>query len=119
MGHMMGETFAIAHNNTYIYKPWLRPELKGNRDIGKVLEPHFTNLIAINAFARVTLADPIKSSISFFFGVKGEDFVPLMANWYTSIKVIWDNVGFEQELKSRGFTTDFKHPKLYGLIRDG
>jgi len=64
-----------------------------------MLACHFNNLIAINAFARVTLADPIKSTISFFFGVKGEDFVPLMANYYSSITTIWDHVGYYQELK--------------------
>lgn len=121
MGHMLGETFAIAHNNTYYYKPWLRPEQKGNSNIGKILAPHFVNLIAINAFARVTLADPIMSSISFFMGVKGEDFVPMTANWYSHIssKRIWDNVGFKQELASRGFDVGFKNQELYRLIRDG
>ena len=93
---MFGETIAIAHNNTYYYKPWLRHELAGNRDIGRFLAPHFTNLIAINAFARVTLADPIKSSISTFFGVRGEDFLSLTASWFSDPNTkIWDNVGFD------------------------
>lgn len=100
MGHMLGETFAIAHNNTYYYdKPFWKSDLPGNKNIGAILAPHFVNLIATNSFARVTLADPVNSTMSSFFGVRGEDFVPLTANWYTSIPNIWANVGFEQELK--------------------
>lgn len=30
MGHMLCETFAVAHHNTYYYKPWCRKDQTGN-----------------------------------------------------------------------------------------
>ena len=104
MGHMMGETFAISHNNTYYYKP-TRKEVNGNKAIGKMLGTHFVNLIAINAFARVTLVDPLNATISFFQGIRGEDFVSVIAGWYSDEKhqQVWDYVGYYDELKKRGF----------------
>ncbi len=69
-----------------------------------MLDPHFTNLIAINDLARVTLIAPVSNLISLFFGVRGEDFAEIIANWYTEQgKNFWENVGFYDELKSRGF----------------
>ncbi len=47
MGHMMCETFAIAHHNAYI----LNSEGEKNR-IGAMLAPHVKHLIAINSLAR-------------------------------------------------------------------
>jgi len=83
MGHMFGETIAIAHHNTYYAKASRQEKADGNLAMGAMLAPHFTNLIAINNFARVTLVSPLNATISFFQGIRGEDFVEVIAKWYT------------------------------------
>lgn len=65
MAHMLGETLAISHHNTYYYLAENCGK-EGNKAIGEMLAPHFVNLIAINSFARVTLVDPIHATISAF-----------------------------------------------------
>jgi len=52
MGHLLVETFAISHHNTYNC-PNLK--LKGSTLIGDFLRPHFTDTIALNTNARVSL----------------------------------------------------------------
>lgn len=32
---------------------------------------------------------------------------------------MWDNIGYEQELRSRGFDENFKHEKFYRYMYDG
>jgi len=58
MAHLLTETFAIAHHNTYINDNG-NNRSKGNIVLGDMLKPHFVNLIAINHLARVTLIDPL------------------------------------------------------------
>lgn len=51
LSHLFCETFAIAHHNVYV----VPNKLAGKREVGSLLLPHFTDLLAINALARVTL----------------------------------------------------------------
>lgn len=62
MGHIFSEAFAIAHHNTYNYKPkkFFDKVYKGNEVIGKFLADHFVDLIPINALARETLVAAVK-----------------------------------------------------------
>lgn len=106
---MLSETIAIAHHNTYNHFANLTGDkyVHGNRDIGAMLAPHFTDLIAINHLARVTLIAPMQNTLSGFFGVRGEDFAAVMAGWYTKKDNLWnEDVGFYDELKTRGFNPD-------------
>jgi len=56
--HMLVETFAIAHHNTY---ECINKQMKGSKLIGLLLGHHFTDLIALNTAARVTLIAPINN----------------------------------------------------------
>jgi Lipoxygenase len=53
MAHLFTEPFAVAHHNTFKYKG--NAKLRGCKHIGEMLEPHFVNLLAINALGRETL----------------------------------------------------------------
>lgn len=66
MSHMIGETLAMAHHNTYYHLASKSKHDQDNKDIGPMLAPHFTNLIAINNLARVTLIAPINNTLSAF-----------------------------------------------------
>jgi len=90
LGHLLGETFAISHHNTYYYKPAHNPEKNhGNMAIGDMLAPHFINLIAINGFARDTLIAPINAILSVYQGVRGEDFPSVISKWFNSKPNLW------------------------------
>jgi hypothetical protein len=121
MSHMIGETFAISHHNAYNCYAQKSKHDKDNKDIGTMLAPHFINLIGINHLARVTLIAPIGNKLSLFQGVRGEDFAALIAFWYTQKDNLWNtDVGFHEELKSRGFDCKtFKHKDLYRFMKDG
>jgi hypothetical protein len=81
---MIGETFAIAHHNTYNYEANKSKREKDNKTIGAMLAPHFVNLLGINMMARVTLIAPEnKNMLARFQGVRGQDFAMIMAQWYT------------------------------------
>lgn len=118
MSHMIGETFAISHHNAYNH---LAQRKDGNKNIGDMLAPHFTNLIGINNLARVTLIAPINNSLSAFMGVRGEDFAEYIARWYSTKDNIWNtDVGFYEELKQRGFDPEtFRHGDKYRFLKDG
>jgi hypothetical protein len=120
MSHMFAETLAIAHHNTYNFKN-NKKKLDGNPTMGKFLDPHFTNLIAINGFARVTLVAPFKAVMSGFMGIRGEDFVEVIARWYTWKTNLWETeIGYYEDLKTRGFDPDtFKYRKMYRYLNDG
>jgi hypothetical protein len=49
MAHMLVETFAIAHNNTYGCPD---SEEDGDLRVGLLLAPHFIDLLALNGLAR-------------------------------------------------------------------
>lgn len=57
MGHLFSEGIAIAHHNTYNYKPrkFFDKDRKGVSQIGNFLAAHFVDLIPINTLARETL----------------------------------------------------------------
>lgn len=121
MSHLAPEVFAIAHHNAY-YHLASKPEYQHyNKDIGALLAPHFTNLIALNTMARVTLIAPINNQLTQFQGMRGEDFGTVIALWYTKREDLWNNdIGFYEELKTRGFNFDsFKHVDSYRYMKDG
>eukprot|EP00347_Sterkiella_histriomuscorum_P016089 403354533 len=121
MSHMIGETFAMAHHNTYHFLGSKSKHATDNHAIGAMLLPHFTNLLAINNLARVTLIAPINNQLSNFQGVRGEDFGELIARWYTQKEDLWNtDVGFYEELNQRGFDpATFRHGDKYRFLKDG
>ncbi len=66
MSHLLCETFAIAHHNTFKYKT---TKLKGSKAVGEMLEPHLINLLAINALARESLVAKYNDDLSEYFGI--------------------------------------------------
>lgn len=97
---MLGEALAIAHHNTYNHLATKSKHANDNKAIGKMLGPHFTNLLGINNLARVTLIAPVNNKLSAFFGVRGEDFAEVIADWYTQREDLWNtDVGFYDELR--------------------
>lgn len=122
MGHMLGETMAMAHHNTYNHLASKSKKFDNdNKDIGKMLAPHFVNLIAINHMARVTLIAPVNNKLSAFQGARGEDFAAIIAAWYSKRENLWnDDVGFYDELRTRGFDpATFRHADKFRYLKDG
>ena len=117
MSHLLCESFAIAYHNTYKYK---NSKFKGVKFIGDLLGPHFVNLIAINTLARETLVAKAGDQLSEFFGIQGKIFPLVFAEWYNNKDNLWNShVGFYDELRSRGFDENFKHPDKYRFFKDG
>lgn len=87
--------------------------------IGSFLAAHFVDLIPINTLARETLAAPVKNMLRDFFAVSGEFWPRIIGEYYTGQHNVWNNIGFYQELKTRGFDSDFQHPLLYRYMNDG
>jgi hypothetical protein len=121
MGHLFSEAFAIAHHNTYNYvpRPFLDKKRNGNPVIGNFLAAHFVDLIPINTLARETLVAPVNNLLKGFFAVNGEIWPTVIGEYYTQQNNVWNQIGFHEELKSRGFDTDFQHPLLYRYLNDG
>jgi Lipoxygenase len=99
LAHLLSETFAIAHHNTYVSPN----NLKGETLVGDLLKPHFIDLIPLNALARVTLVGEILNTLKSFMGIPGNIWPKMIAEWYTTKHNLWDSVGFEEDLKERGF----------------
>ena len=76
MSHLLCESIAVAHHNTYKYN---HTKLKGCSFIGDFLGPHLQNLLAINALARETLVAKIGDQLSSFFGIQGKNFPVVFA----------------------------------------
>lgn len=64
MTHMLGETFAIAHHNTYVHLAQKSKHANDNKAIGAFLAPHFINLLAINSLAKVTLLADVNNNLA-------------------------------------------------------
>jgi hypothetical protein len=117
MSHLLCESFAVAHHNTYRYK---NTKFTGCKFIGDMLAPHFINLIAINTLARETLVARVGDALKDFFGIAGKNFPYVFGKWYTEKEDLWNtNVGFYDDLRTRGFDENFKHGNKYRLFRDG
>eukprot|EP00347_Sterkiella_histriomuscorum_P017751 403348136 len=118
MSHLFCEAFAVAHHNTYRYKG--NQKLKGCKHIGDLLAPHFINLLAINTLGRETLIAKVDDQLSEFFGIQGSQFPSVFGEWFQTKDNIWNtNVGFYDELKTRGFDKNFRHGDKYRYFRDG
>ena len=123
MGHLVVETFAISHHNAYNCP---NKKLKGNPLIGDLLRPHFTDLIALNTAARVTLIAPLNNQLETVMAVPGEYWGTIIAQWYSKQNDFWNtDVGFVQELKKRGFNVDldpntkYQYEDIYRFLKDG
>lgn len=86
MGHLVCETFAIAHHNAYVAKK----NLKGHEGIHELLAAHFVDLLGLNSLARLTLVAPINDSLRFFMGVPGSVWPKMISKWYTRRYDIWN-----------------------------
>lgn len=87
MAHLLTETFAIAHHNTYVYE---RNHRTGNKTIGAFLKPHFVDLIAINTLARETLIAPVNDSLGDFMAIPGFIWPKCISEWYSPRKDLWN-----------------------------
>ena len=96
MGHLVSETFAISHHNTYTYD---KNDIEGNRVIGEFLRPHFIDLIAINTLARETMVAKVNDTLSEMTSIPGNLWPQIIAEWYTTKENIWNtDIGFVEEL---------------------
>ena len=99
LGHMACETFAISLHNAYTHLASQPEYEKYNKDIGAFLAPHFTNIIALNTVARVTLISPLNNLLSDFLAVRGEDFGSVVALWYSKKEDVWNtDIGFYEDI---------------------
>jgi Lipoxygenase len=123
MGHLYCEPFAIAHNNVYAQKT-LTYDTNGSKPIpdnyrkmeilGKLLKPHFVDLLPVNEAARMTLVsnDAASNTLNPFLALPGTSFLACISDWYTAEAVkgnpttvngSFNLIGFEDELNHRGF----------------
>lgn len=71
MSHLLSETFAIAHHNTYNHLAEKSKHDGDNKAIGEFLRPHFTNMLGVNNLARVSLMVEVNNGLAQFMGMRG------------------------------------------------